>query len=244
MTYALSCRALEKRYGDLTALDGLDLGVAPGEVMAIVGFNGAGKTTLMRVALGMVRADAGQVTVLGTDLSRGEPDWSRVGHLVDPRFGYPELTVLENLYAAGRLHGLAHQPAREAAHTAVERLALDPWAKRRAGTLSQGNRQRLGLAAAVLHHPALLVLDEPANALDPSGVVLLRDLVAELAGDGTALLVSSHHLDEVARVADRVCVVHTGRVVGELDPAGHDLERTFFAMVHAADTSSDRTAVA
>jgi len=235
MPSALSCQDLVKRYGDLTALNRLDLIVVPGEVVAIVGFNGAGKTTLMRVALGMVRADAGHVTVLGVDLADGTPDWSRVGHLVDPRFGYPELTVTENLYAAGRLHGLAHRAAQAATTAVIERLALDPWATRRTGTLSQGNRQRLGLAAAVLHRPALLVLDEPTNALDPSGVVLLRDLVGELVAGGTALLVSSHHLDEVARVADRVSVVHAGRVVGELDPAGRDLERTFFAMVHAAD---------
>src|SRR4051812_14447781 len=104
--FALACRGLVKRYGGLTALDGLDLTVAAGEVLALAGFNGAGKTTLMRVALGMCRADAGHVTVLGTDLTSGEPDWSRVGHLIDSRFGYPELTVTENLYAAARLHGL------------------------------------------------------------------------------------------------------------------------------------------
>ena len=120
----------------------------------------------------------------------------------------------------------------------IERLALEPWATRRTGTLSQGNRQRLGLAAAVVHRPELLVLDEPTNALDPSGVVLLRDLVAELASAGAAVLVSSHHLDEVARVADRVSVVHRGHVVGELDPSGHDLERTFFALVHQADAEA------
>ncbi len=236
--HALECRALVKRYGDLTALDHLDLDVAAGEVHALVGFNGAGKTTLMRVALGMTRADSGRVTILGRDIAHGDADWSRVGHLVDAPFGYPDLTVVENLYAAARLHGLAHQPAQLATTSAIQRLELDPWATRRSGTLSQGNRQRLGLAASVLHRPALLVLDEPTNALDPSGVVLLRDLVAELATTGTAVLVSSHHLDEVARVADRVSVVHTGRVIGELDPAAPDLERTFFAMVHAADSEA------
>src|SRR6476469_1992958 len=232
--FALTCRAVVKRYRDLTALDGLDLSIAPGEVLAVVGFNGAGKTTLMRVALGMCRADAGQVTILGADLASGEPDWSRVGHLIDYRFGYPELTVTENLYAAARLHRLAHQPAQVAVTAAIEHCALAPWATRRAGTLSDGNRQRLGLAAAVLPQPALLILDEATSALDPSGVVLLRDLVAELATAGTAWLVSSHHFDEVARVADRVSVVHAGRVVGELDPTGHDLERSFFAMVQKA----------
>lgn len=238
MPSALSCCDLVKRYGDLTALDRLNLTVTRGQVVALVGFSGAGKTTLMRVALGMVRPDAGRVMVLGTDLADGGPDWRRVGHLVDPRFGYPELTVTENLYAAGRLHGMDHRAAQVATMAMIERLALEPWATRRTGTLSQGNRQRLGLAAAILHQPALLVLDEPTNALDPSGVVLLRDVIGELVADGAAVLVSSHHLDEVARVADRVSVVHAGLVVGELDPAGRDLERTFFAMVHAADSDA------
>jgi ABC-2 type transport system ATP-binding protein len=131
---------------------------------------------------------------------------------------------------------LDNRAARHAADGMIQRLALERWAGRRTATLSQGNRQRLGLAAATLHDPALLILDEPTNALDPSGVALLRDLVAQLAGDGSAVLVSSHHLDEVARVAHRVSVVHDGQVIGALDPSGHDLERAFFAMVHAADT--------
>lgn len=232
---ALAWGAVVKRYGDLTALNRVDLVVGPGEVVVLVGFNGAGKTTLLRVALGMVRLDEGTVTVLGTDLRDGDPPWSKVGHLVDPRFGYPELTVLENLYAAARRHGLSHRSAGAAADDVVERLALRPWATRRTRTLSQGNRQRLGLAAAVLHAPELLVLDEPTNGLDPSGVALVRDLVAQLAAGGTAVVISSHHLDEVARVAGRMAVVHAGRIVGDLDPAGRELERAFFDMVHAAD---------
>ena len=113
-----------------------------------------------------------------------------------------------------------------------------PGPERRASTLSLGNRQRVGLASALVHRPRLLVLDEPTNALDPSGVVLLRELLLGAARDGAAVLVSSHHLDEVARIADRVSVIHAGAIVGELDPHGVDLERAFFAMVHAADQAA------
>ena len=120
----------------------------------------------------------------------------------------------------------------------VAELELEPWSTRRASTLSQGNRQRVGLASALVHRPRLLVLDEPTNALDPSGVVLLRELLRDAARGGAAALVSSHHLDEVARIADRVSVIHAGAIVGELDPQGVDLERAFFAMAHAADQAA------
>ena len=238
-TPALRCAGVGKSYGPQTVLAGVDLDVAAGEVHALVGLNGAGKTTLMRVALGMTRPDRGRVTILGREVpAAGRATWARVGHLVETPFAYPELTVRENLYAAARLHGLDRRAAPTAAGAVVDRLGLGPWAGRRAATLSLGNRQRVGLASALVHSPALLVLDEPTNALDPSGVVLLRDLVAEVAAAGTAVLVSSHHLDEVARVADRVSVIHAGRMVGELDPSGAELEQRFFAMVYDADRAA------
>ncbi len=121
----------------------------------------------------------------------------------------------------------------------LARLRLEDYIERKAGTLSLGNRQRVGLASAMAHRPRLLVLDEPTNALDPSGVVLLRELVMGAAADGAGVLVSSHHLDEVARVADRITVIHAGRIIGELDPHGTELERAFFAMVHQADLATE-----
>lgn len=119
-------------------------------------------------------------------------------------------------------------------------LELEPWADCRASALSQGNRQRVGLGSALAHEPRLLVLDEPTNALDPAGVLLLRELLLSRTASGAAALVSSHHLDEVARIADRVSVIHAGTIVGELDPHGADLERAFFAMAHAADEAARR----
>ncbi len=237
---ALECRSLTKQYGDQVALADVDLEVEAGEVVALVGFNGAGKSTLMRLALGMQHSDAGSVNVLGSDIAGAPaPVWAQVGHLVETPFAYPELTVRENLWAAARLHGVARRAAAAAAAGVIDRLDLVAWADRRAGTLSLGNRQRVGLAAALVHDPRLLVLDEPTNALDPAGVVLLRDVVRERAEAGVAVLVSSHHLDEVARVADRVAVIHGGRLIGELPVDGADLERQFFAMAHEADRAQD-----
>ncbi len=117
----------------------------------------------------------------------------------------------------------------------VAKLELTTWRRRRAKTLSSGNRQRLSLACAMIGSPRILVLDEPTNALDPSGVVLLRHPLLELAQSGCAVLVSSHHLDEVARIADHISVLHRGHYIGRIDPGGTDLERAFFGMVYAAE---------
>lgn len=232
----LAIRHLEHRFDAGPVLRGVDLAVAPGEVHALIGFNGAGKSTLMRIALGMLRATAGSVRIDGVEVEAAGPaTWRTVGHAVDSPFGYPELTVRENLRAAARLHGVPVEEVAATADRALSSLELDPWADRRASTLSLGNRQRLGLASALAHDPRLLILDEPTIALDPSGVVLLRELLLDAAHRGAAVLVSSHHLDEVARIADRVSVIHAGRMVGELDPHGADLERAFFAMVREAD---------
>lgn len=232
----LVTRGLVRWFGDDPAVDGLDLSVPAGEIHAVVGLNGAGKTTLMRLLLGMLRPDAGQALVLGSIATEMAPErWRHVGHLIETPFAYPELTVRENIAAAGLLHGLDPRELAPNVDSAIDRFELTRWADRRARHLSLGNRQRLGLASALMHAPTVLVLDEPANALDPAGVVFIRDLLAASKEKGTAVLVSSHHLDQLARVADRITVLHRGRQVGTLDPAGMDLERRFFDLVHEAD---------
>ncbi|WP_338747847.1 ABC transporter ATP-binding protein [Janibacter alittae] len=238
---ALQIRHLAHRYGNTAVLHDVDLSIARGEVHALVGFNGAGKSTLMRAALGMIRPDGGVVRIDGVEVAHlDNAGWGRVGHLIDTPFVYPELTVRENLWAAARLHGVPAAAAGARADRVLADLELGQWAERRASTLSQGNRQRVGLGSALVHGPRLLVLDEPTSTLDPAGVLLLRELLLARVATGAAALVSSHHLDEVARIAARVSVIHDGTIVGELDPHGVDLERAFFAMVHAADEEARR----
>jgi len=235
-TAALEARGLGRTFGDITAVDHVDLEITFGEIHALVGLNGAGKTTLMRLLLGMVRADTGTAIVGGHEVaSCGPDDWARVGHLIETPFAYPELTLTENVAAAARLHLLPRHDAERAAAQVVAALALAPWAGRRARVLSLGNRQRLGLACALVHRPSVLVLDEPTNALDPRGVLVVRTALRDAAERGAAVLVSSHHLDEVARIAHRITVMHRGAVIGRLDPGGVDLERRFFDMVYAAE---------
>lgn len=241
----LRCSRLVKRFGDEVVIDDLDLSAEPGEVVALIGLNGAGKTTLMRLALGMTRPDSGEARIFGQDVTTARSDqWRWVGQMIETPFAYPELTVAQNLWAAARLQGLNRAEVSPAVAEVIDRLNLAAYQDRRCSKLSQGNKQRLGLASAVVHSPRLLILDEPTNALDPAGVVLLRDLVQDAAHEGTAVLVSSHHLDEVARVADRVEVLHRGRVVGELPRNSAELEHAFFEMVHAADSVTSNSAIA
>lgn len=236
---ALRCHHLVKRFGNEIVIDHVDLSLAPGEVVALIGLNGAGKTTLMRLALAMTRPDSGEARIFGHDVATaGSEQWQEVGQMIETPFAYPELTVAQNVWAAARLNGLAKTEAPHAARRAIERLNLTAYTDRRYSVLSQGNKQRLGLTSALVHSPQLLILDEPTNALDPDGVVLLREVVRAAALEGTAVLVSSHHLDEVARVADRVEVIHRGRMVGELSRDLTDLEHAFFEMVHTADSAT------
>ncbi len=235
---ALEIRDATRRYDGILALDRLTLVVEPGEVHAVVGLNGAGKTTLMKAVVGQTALDAGAVRLFGVPAEEAGPaELARLGVVIDRPLGYPELTVRDNIVASARLHGLDRPRARRAAASWVERLELGPWAGRRARGLSLGNRQRLGLACVTAHDPDLLVLDEPTNALDPAGVLLLRDVILEAAARGAGVLVSSHHLDEVSRVADRITVIHAGRVVGALAPGQVDLERRFFEVVRDWDAA-------
>ena len=230
------CRSFDSE----RAVDHVDLQVFPGQIHALVGLNGAGKTTLMRLLLGMLRPDRGSVTIFGRPVANASNNlWRGIGHMLDTAFGYPELTVAENLRCAALLHGLPDTTAQEAVDTGIADLRLSHWADRPSRTLSTGNRQRLGLACALIGQPDLLVLDEPTTALDPAGVVLVRTLLRAAAARGTAVLVSSHHLDEMARIANHISVMHRGRIVGTLDPTGVDLERTFFDLVLTVDEADD-----
>lgn len=204
----------------------------PGEIVALIGLNGAGKTTLMRLALGMLRPQHGSVRLFGHPLAAlPAADWNEVGALIEVPLAYPELTVAENLSLARRLRGGAASSLEDTLDT----WQLDLVTDRRFRTLSLGNRQRVGLAAAFQHDPALVVLDEPSNALDPASVLLLREQLQRRAHRGTAALISSHHLDEVSRIADRVLLMNAGRLIGTLEATGEDLERVFFERIRADD---------
>ena len=216
MNYVIETDSLSKSYGPVCAVDSVNLRVGSGEIYGFLGLNGAGKTTTIRALLGMIRPSAGSVKVLGQAIGPyGRGPWRDVGNLVERPSAYPELTVRENLDVARRLHGISD---RDATSRVIERLTLTSYADRKAGTLSTGNFQRLGLARALLHEPDLLILDEPANGLDPAGVVEIRELLTGLAHEkGVTVFMSSHILTEVDRLATRIGIIHQGRLIEELE---------------------------
>jgi len=222
MPNAIETNQLTKRFGEVLAVDSIDLRVGVGEIYGFLGLNGAGKTTTIRALLGMISPDAGDVKVLEQTVGpNGRGPWAKVGHLVESPSAYPELTVRENLDIARRLHAKADVKLVDGI---IEQLSLASYADRKAGTLSMGNLQRLGLARALLHEPELLILDEPANGLDPAGVIEIRELLRTLAFDeGVTIFMSSHILSEVDKLASRIGIIHEGKLIEELN-AG-DLEK-------------------
>lgn len=239
MNLPIETEHLGKRYGDVAAVKDLSLRVAEGEIYAFLGLNGAGKTTTIRMLLGMIRPTTGSARVLQTRVRMGRREpWASVGYLVEIPYAYPELSVRENLEVARRLHP---GTAPGAVGRVIERLRLASYADRRAGTLSQGNAQRLGLARALLHDPPLLILDEPANGLDPAGIVEIRSLLLELTRErGVTVFMSSHILAEVSRLARRIGIIHEGRLLQELDVDELERNRRRRLLLRARDVEAAR----
>jgi ABC-2 type transport system ATP-binding protein len=237
---------LSRRRAGRAAVQDLSLSLQSGQVMGLLGVNGAGKSTTLSMIAGALRPDSGGIELNGEDfLERPELARTRIGWLPERAPVWAELSVEEHLDAHGRLRGLAGAALRQARTAIVERLELQPLARRLAGVLSQGQRQRLGLACALLHRPALLVLDEPANALDPVQVAALRALLREQAAGGTAVILSTHLLAEVTAVCDRVAILHEGtlRHDGAVRADDHAaLEKTFFGIAMNGSTESARAA--
>ncbi|MFD9725800.1 ABC transporter ATP-binding protein [Streptomyces sp. NPDC059072] len=213
----LEINALTKRYGERLALDALSFTVPPGEIFGFVGSNGAGKTTTMRIAVGVLQADEGEVRYGGEPVNVHSS--TRFGYMPEERGLYPKMTVAKHLVYLAQLHGLSAKGAREAMTTWTERLHL---AERRDSTidaLSLGNRQRVQLAAALVHDPDVLILDEPFSGLDPVAVQDMAQVIKEKAAQGAPVLFSSHQLDLVEQLCDRVAVIRQGRLAacGSLD---------------------------
>ncbi|HEU4527946.1 MAG TPA: ATP-binding cassette domain-containing protein [Actinomycetota bacterium] len=202
---------LTRRFGDVVALDDVSFTVAPGEMVGFVGPNGAGKTTAMRIALGVLQADAGEVRWRGRPVDAETR--RRFGYMPEERGLYPKMRVLDHLVYLARLHGLDPHDARAQAVRGAQVLGVADRADARVQTLSLGNQQRVQLAAALVHRPEVLVLDEPFSGLDPVGVDVLSGVLREQAAAGVPVVFSSHQLDLVERLCESVVLIHRGRIV-------------------------------
>jgi ABC-2 type transport system ATP-binding protein len=202
---------LSKRYGEVVALSSLSFAVRPGQMFGFVGANGAGKTTAMRIALGVLAADSGEVRWQGQPVTFATR--RRFGYMPEERGLYPKMRVAEQLVYFARLHGMGAAAAAAAADHWIERLGLAERAGDAVEKLSLGNQQRVQLAVALVHDPEVLILDEPFSGLDPVGVDALAGALAEKVATGVPVVFSSHQLDLVERLCDAVGIVSAGRMV-------------------------------
>jgi len=220
----LAARGLTRRFGALTAVDGLDLDVRAGEILGFLGPNGAGKTTTLRMCAGLLRPDAGEVTIAGASLTRDAREAKRqLGFVPDRPFLYERLTGAEFLEVVGALYEVAPAVVRERAGGLAARLELSSALGDPIESYSLGMRQKTALIASLIHDPALLMLDEPLVGLDPLGARTLKDVLRERAARGFGVLVSTHLLEVAERLCDRVLILHRGRSLasGTIDELRH-----------------------
>jgi ABC-2 type transport system ATP-binding protein len=237
--YAVRASGLSKRFEATLAVDGVDITVAPGEVRGLLGPNGAGKTTLLRMLFGLIGPDDGSVELLGRDFDGlGGEALDEVGGFVEEPSFYPYLSGVANLELLARLDG---GPSKAAVAEALAKVGLESRGEDRVAGYSTGMRQRLGLAAALLRSPRLLLLDEPTSGLDPAGTQAVTTLVRNLAADGVAVLLSSHQIGELERVCDSYTVMRRGRVVW--DGSAAELIPAAPASAYALATNDDEAAL-
>jgi ABC-2 type transport system ATP-binding protein len=205
---------LSKHYGKLKAVNKVSINVQKGEIYGFLGLNGAGKTTTIRMLLGLIGTTSGEAFLNGKKVSAGNPEmWKDTGYLVEVPYSYPDLTVKENLEIIRRLRFIDDS---KSVDQIISLLKLDQYRNVRAKNLSLGNAQRLGLAKALIHYPDILILDEPANGLDPAGIVEIRELLKDLAiNNGVTVFISSHILGEISKFATRIGIIHEGSLVHE-----------------------------
>ncbi len=225
-------RDLTKHFGNTIAADQISIHINKGEIYGFLGLNGAGKTTLIRMLLGMIKTDSGEIFLFDKKLNPQFNLWNQIGYLVETPFAYPNLSVYENLKVYFHLRMLDNIACID---DIINKLKLTQYKNIKAGVLSLGNQQRLGLAKALLHKPQLLILDEPINGLDPEGIKEIRDLLLAQAAEGATIFLSSHILNEISKVADRIGIIHQGKLIKELNTNELNAQRIRKLIVQSGD---------
>ena len=237
MKTVLDIQSIRKRFGDFTAVEDISLTVPAGEVLGIVGPNGAGKTTTIKMILGLLQPDSGSITLFGNSINDAATR-ARIGYMPETPSFYSHLTGQELLFLVGELFALPSSLIKERAAELLERVGLSEAAHRQLGNYSKGMLQRIGLAQALINHPELLFLDEPLDGLDPIGRIRMKEVLLEIKKQGTAIVLNSHILSDVAAMSDRIAIMDHGRIlkletVSKLIPKDKALEEVFIETVEA-----------
>ncbi|MGO9084546.1 MAG: ABC transporter ATP-binding protein [Candidatus Sulfotelmatobacter sp.] len=206
---------VSKSYGDFVAVDSLSFSIQPGGIYGLLGPNGAGKTSTLRMMIGIIVPDSGQISIFGEPLTRAHMD--RFGYLPEERGLYRKMKVLEHLVLLGQLKGLTGAEATKRAQSWCERFELTAWTGKKVEELSKGMQQKVQFIGAILHDPRLVIMDEPFAGLDPANAVALKDVLLELAKKGKTILLSTHRMDQVERLCQSICLINHGRAVLEGD---------------------------
>jgi ABC-2 type transport system ATP-binding protein len=211
MSAGVELVGVRKSFDGIVAVDDLSLAIPPGAIFGLLGPNGAGKTTAIRMLIGILLPDAGEVRIFGAPVSRDVT--RRIGYLPEERGLYRRMTVEDNLVFVGRLAGLAARDARVRALKWARRMVIDRWMSSRVEELSKGMQQRVQFIAALVHEPDLVVMDEPFSGLDPINVNELNEILLDLKRSGRTILLSTHRMDQAERLCDEICLVNRGRGV-------------------------------
>jgi ABC-2 type transport system ATP-binding protein len=232
---SLAVDSVSKRFGDVVALDGVSFTVEPGRIFGLLGANGAGKTTSMRIVLDILRADAGRVTWLGTEnIALPRSTW---GYLPEERGLYPRMAVGEQLRFFSALYGVADDVARAEIADWLERFRIPDYLDRKVEELSKGNQQKIQFIAAILHDPAVLIMDEPFTGLDPVNVRLLKEAFVEMRDRGKTLIFSTHQMETVEELCESIAIIDRGRVI--VSGAVRDVKRAMGRQVVRLATETD-----
>lgn len=226
-----------KNYDDFVAVSDLSLRIRPGGIYGLLGPNGAGKTSTIRMIMGIIVPDSGQISVFGQPLTRAH--MNQFGYLPEERGLYRKMKVLEHLVFLAQLKGISHTEATTRANRWCERFELSAWTGKKVEELSKGMQQKVQFIGAILHDPKLIVMDEPFAGLDPANAVGLKDALLELANDGTTVLLSTHRMDQAERLCQSICLINHGRMVleGDLSQIKGKYGRTSVQIKYEGDAS-------
>lgn len=242
MNSVIRTEDISKHYGKLKAVDKVSINVGKGEIYGFLGLNGAGKTTTIRMLLGLIRPSSGNAYLNGEQINPDNSEmWKKVGYLVEVPYSYPDLTVSENLDIIRKLRLIGDAGS---VGKIIKLMKLESYTGVKARNLSLGNAQRLGLAKALIHNPEILILDEPANGLDPAGIVEIREMLTDLAvSRGVTILISSHILGEISRFATRIGIIHDGILLHESSVDEMEAMRKNCLQVNADDIIGTQAAL-